>query len=370
MGFNSDSGITPNIVKLFFASLCLLILISCGSGSPSVEDTSAPDSISLVIEEWKNWAESSDDGLWEGDSSHSLTISLLKSYGGPDDIDPPFYYPEGLAVAGDTVFITDNNTQKLVAIDESGEVLWETEGLGEGPGHFTAISQVNVNDHFIAVTDLGNARVDFFNRAGEWLQSVPALSAYDVHFLDDSLAVVAKYTTSECFLVVSVTGDTLSTFGSWADHLEGWPSNRDLHIDLKDSLLIVTSYYSDRIEIYDLQKDSMTAAFARDLPFEFSGPENDGGMISLTPVILDVYTGPEGMINVLYRPFNEDKCVEFAIENLADISVIDRYNYDGEYLDSYIIPKNVTQATYDNGKLYAINDIESMLDIYSIECNN
>ncbi len=143
-----------------------------------------------------------------------------------------------------------------------------------------------------------------------------------------------------------------------------------VHIDLKDSLLVATSYYSDRIEIYDLRKESMTAAFARDLPFEFSGPENDGGIISLTPVILDVYTGPKGMINVLYRPFGEDKCVEFAIENLADISVIDRYNYDGEYLDSYIMPKNVTQATYDNGKLYVINDFESMLDIYSIECNN
>ena len=136
----------------YFVSFLLVffLFVSCSFVDRNVELVSTVDSLATTMQEWKEWAESSDEGLWEGDNSHSIVLEHLYTFGGEDDVNTYFFYPEAFAVKGDTVFVSDGSTQKLVCFNLSGELLWSTEGAGEGPGHFSGVSQIAVSDDEIA----------------------------------------------------------------------------------------------------------------------------------------------------------------------------------------------------------------------------
>ncbi|PIE52961.1 hypothetical protein CSA37_03335 [Candidatus Fermentibacteria bacterium] len=320
------------------------------------------------MNEWKDWAEGSDTGLWVNDSLHRVSVCEIARYGGDESMNPPFYKPEALDVCGDMIYIADGGTQKLVAINHNGEVVWETEGIGEGPGHFNSISQVDATTEIVAVSDIANARVDLFSIEGEWLNSVPVIHPYDIQIYRDTTVMVAKYALEgdNCFKIMNLSGDLLSSFGYWEEHGNGWSSNRDLHFAIKDSVAVLTSYYTDRIELYDINSEMLISSFTRELPFDYPRPENDNGFTTFSTVILDVYIGPERMINVVYRPFTPDKTVDLSSVEFGEMTVIDRFNYSGEYLDSYVIPDNATQVVYENNQLYSLNEFESTLTIYEV----
>jgi hypothetical protein len=353
----------------FFVFILIASLsFSCNAEQKTMEIIDSTDSLSIVMNEWKDWAESSADGLWENDSSHMVTLDLLHVYGGPEEVDPPFFYPEAFTVQGDTFFVSDGGAQKLVVFNSQGEILWSTEGPGEGPGLFSGVSQLDVVGDIISVSNLGNSRIDLFSTSGEWLKSIRILSAYDIQFLNDSLMVVVKQTSPEgCVMLLSCDGDTLTSFGRWEEHLGGWGSNRDLHCAVLNSkLLVLTSYYSARIEIYDIAAESLLVDFSRTLPVEIPKPENDNGIVTFNTVILDVFIGPEGMINVLLRPFSPKKTLDLQNEGIADYSVVDRFNILGQYLDSYVIPAPASIATYNDGKLFVGSENECAIFTYKI----
>jgi hypothetical protein len=147
----------------FFVFILIASLsFSCNAEQNTMEIIDSTDSLSIVMNEWKDWAESSADGLWENDSSHMVTLDLLHVYGGPEEVDPPFFYPEAFTVQGDTFFVSDGGAQKLVVFNSQGEILWSTEGPGEGPGLFSGVSQLDVVGDIISVSNLGNSRIDLF----------------------------------------------------------------------------------------------------------------------------------------------------------------------------------------------------------------
>ena len=359
-------------MRYFLSSIVTFIfLISCGYEESSVESVTNIDSLALVVQEWKEWAESSDDGLWEGDSSHRIESEQLYTFGGENDVSPPFFYPEAFAVKGDTIFVSDGSTQKLVAFNLSGEILWATAGIGEGPGYFTGVSQLTVLSDKLAVINLRSARIDLFNFSGDWLQSITALNIYDVQNVNDSLFLAVKQTSEEgCILLLNSDGEMVSSFGAWEEHMDGWSANRDLHCAVfNGEFLVLTSYYSDRIEIYDILEQNRILEFSRSLPIDIPKPAVENGLVNFNTVILDVFIGPEGMINTLLRPFSSEKTLDLQ-NGIADFCVIDRFNFDGEYLDSYVIPTKASLATYENGNLFVANEEESIISVYKISVGN
>ena len=67
-----------------------------------------------MLSKWKLYAESSDDGLWEGDSAHYLLFDRVAILGDEENLTPPFYNARYLHTMGDTLLITDEATQELV----------------------------------------------------------------------------------------------------------------------------------------------------------------------------------------------------------------------------------------------------------------
>ncbi|NOQ23408.1 MAG: hypothetical protein GQ565_12285 [Candidatus Aegiribacteria sp.] len=356
---------------MILRTLCILIVIilcSCAEPHENNKDSIVSDSLSIILREWKEWSERTDEGLWEDDSEHKVTLEMLQVYGGSEAIDPPFYYIESFAVKGDTIFVSDRSTERLVAFDLDNQVLWTTEGFGEGPGHFSGISQLDVYNDVIAVANMGNGRVDIFSTDGKWSQSIQVISPYDLEILNDSVLIVVKQTSPEgCVMLLNMNGDTLSTFGAWEDHLEGFSANRDLHCTMVDSEhLVINSYYTNRMEIYSLYTNCMISSFNRTLPVEIPEPQSENGMISLNTFLLDIFIGPEGMINVLLRPFTPDKSIDTMTEDIVNLSIVDRFNHQGQYLDSYVIPVSTSQVIYSNGILYAGSALECAIYSFNV----
>jgi len=284
-----------------------------------------------------------------------------------EDINPPFFFPEAFAVQGDTFFVSDGGTQKLVAFNSDGQTLWSTDGPGEGPGLFSGVSQLDVLGDRISVINLRSARIDFFSTAGGWLNSVPVLNAYDVQMLNDSLIVAVKQTSQEgCAMLLSTSGDTLSIFGQWEEHAEGFSSNRDLHCAVSDSnTLVITSYYSDIIDTYNMNTQTRLNSFCRILPVEIEKPDYHLGRMALNTIILDVFIGPEGMINTLLRPFSLEKSLDLQT-GIANCSVVDRFDFQGRYLDSYVLPVFASLVRYENGLLYVCSEQDCTISTYDI----
>ncbi len=343
----------------------------CGGGRPG-GGAQEPDSLSLLLEDWSGWAEGSDDGLWESDSSRSIHFAELSAFGG-DEPSPPFFSIESFDVSGDTVIVTDRQSEQLVALRSTdGSVLWRTGQPGEGPGCFTSIGQVDCSGGLIALANQGMGRIDLFSRDGTWLESIPFMQPYDLCFLEDSLLAVVSLADPEALVtLVRVDGETLSAFGTW-DHPSAAlpPANRNLHCALvAPGILAVTSYYANHIQLMDLRGDSTIRSFSRNLPVAIPEPAigGSGGMttFSLQTWILDVAAGPSGTVDVLLRPFDEDRqTIEGPDFEPAGVSIVDRFDLEGHYLDSYAIPGSIDQLLYSDSVLYAADWRDSRLVMF------
>lgn len=353
----------------FALTLALLLSVGCGE---EAETPVIVDSLSVVLADWKEWAESSSDGLWEGDPRHALALSELSVYGG-DFADPPFYSVESFVVSGDTLFVADQGAQQLVAMSADGRVLWKSGEPGEGPGYFAGVSQVAIGKDIIAVANLPSARVDLFTRDGMWANSVPAMSPYDILLLGDTALVVASLANPEELITIhELDGSKISAFGVWDHPTSRLPGcNRHLHIAaLNDSLLVVTSYYANHLQVFDLATGHLLRTFSRDLPAHIREPDfhtEDGAThFFLETFLLDVFVGPEGMVNVLLRPFSTARTTDLTEEGLANVCLVDRFNWEGHYLDSYAVPVAAGQMAYLNGTLYASDEWNCTIRTYEV----
>jgi hypothetical protein len=321
---------------------------------------------------WRKWATSSDQGLWEDDGCRGLSFKPLSTHGGT--LPPHFFSVESFAIRGDTVFITDPAANRLVALDHRGDLMWAVGQPGEGPGDFAHIGQVAVSPTHVAVADVGNNRVNLLTRRGRWQRSFAVQQPYDICFAEDSLlAVVTTVEAGGAVHLYDTGGEALASFGEWTSPFAGLRFTRDLHCAIiQDSLLAVCSYYQQNVQLYSLRERTLKSTLTRALPFKPATPaakggESDSVFFALDTFLLDVFEGPEGMVNVLLRPFAPDRSLQCAEKGMAEVSIIDRFDLQGNYLDSYVVPASLSQVVYHNGELWGSHEGEGAIYRYSVE---
>ena len=344
----------------------LLILCSCNNSSGIADGPGG--------QSWKDWAESSDVGLWEGDISKCIKFDLIRTYG--DDIssgDMLFTSIEAFAVSGDTIFVSDQCMEELVAFDLDGNLLWRFGEKGEGPGHFARIGQVAVSSTSIAVANINNSRVELISRSGKYIGTIPIQTPYDLCYLDDStLVIISHHESNSIIHVRSIYGEVLADYGEWVSALSNFRGNRNFHcVVIDDRHLYVNSYYENKVNCIDLLSKTQINEFSRILPMEIPANEarsdGNGMAFRLYPVMLDIFAGPENQVNVLLRPISEDGNALFEPEDQAQISIIDRFSIEGNYLDSYIVPIYAGQAVFtDSNELFLSHEAECLLYRYEV----
>ena len=303
-----------------------------------------------TLEKWSVWASSS-DGLWENDESKRVEVIRSNTYGGEDDLTPPFFSANFIAVYGDTIYIADGSQESLIAMNSNGDKIWSTGQLGEGPGDFAMIGDVARNSDIIAVCNNANNRLDFFSIDGTYQSSIPVSGPQNVILLSDSTGLVASKSQpgGNIHYFNRFTGIERSFGqGEW----ERMPSNyprRDLFI-ANNSMgrVACVSQFEDNLFIYDSETGETLHSGTRDFPADPSADSN-GTMFT---VYATIFLGPDSMINIpIPNIMTNGEYMGSGGSFHTPVTIVDRYNWDGNYLDSYLLPDSMLGGVVYSDKL-------------------
>lgn len=136
-----------------FLALTILLLTSACSSSPDVEieipeDIAAMENVALFS--------SQEPPL------HNITFDRLAVYGDTDDF---FFGMLSDVVADETgrVFVSDGTEAVIHIYDGDGTHLQTIGGKGEGPGEFSSIYSMRLNDNFLYAPDMMQRRITIFD---------------------------------------------------------------------------------------------------------------------------------------------------------------------------------------------------------------
>jgi len=356
--------------------LLIIILISCGdapevSTEESTEYTESPYSCHPdTLEKWKEWAQNSDEGLWEEDPDHSITLTYTRSYAGEEDATPAFYSIRDLEIAGDSIFIADHKGFRIVCMGVDGSVIWDSGEQGEGPGHYNSIYSIAVNDEYVLAADAGLNKVEILDRSGELLELVTVLNPNDVLFINDStFAVLSSLEPGGDVHVYRCSGEKLFSFGEgyWYDLPENLIMRTQDSFNclmMSDSVLLVSRWETYHIYPYHIGSRNVQSDIARPYPSEAMPPDirfDDGVMNGMFYRNMGkLFIGPEGMLNVELPGFSTSgDILTGRNEERGCVKIVDRYDWDWNYLDSYCIPFNGGVQAYSEEYGYFVHDYET-----------
>ena len=341
-------------MTLFLMSL--LFVIGCGREEiatvepvyESVEVVSDSGVTISVINEWTEYLQSSDDGLWEDSLEYMNSYQDIGHLYDENAFDIPVYAPFAVCCYADTIFATDGSTKEIVAMDSEGSVLWKAGGEGEAPGKFGLITTLAVSGKYVAAVNIHRRRIELFNRDGSFAHSLEINRPQDIVAVDDTTFIVASSEEGGGDLhVINTNRGIERSFGQAnVNHYEGIlrPDLMMLCIGGNGRIAIFNRYEA-LLTIYDIETEECLYRGSREYPstptppLPFIDSEGESRTIFF-PVGGNAFLGHEGMLNVVVCNYMEDGSFISDPEYLdfAPITAVDRYDWDGNYLDSYCLP--------------------------------
>jgi hypothetical protein len=337
--------------------------------SDSTELSILPDSFQMLqdtLVKWENYMESSADGLWEDSSQYSFSLERIHTFGGEYHPDPPFYKPWFMGMIGDSILVVDDATQSIVCMDTSGTVLWEFGEAGEGPGYFAGIGQIDVCGDTIAVINNGLSFIELLNRDGTLLDRISIARPQDLVFIDHRrLLVFSKDQPEGDVHLFDIEADSIiRSFGN--GEWEKYPG-RGARYEVwgeffpPDTVVYLSHFEKKLVFAYVSSGNSFITTF-RDLPFQITpGRTSYDEQTNIRsdvefPLYRSLFTGPHGQINVRVSNLMADGKMLGSTDcrNLPTVTVFDRFNHEGQYLDSYCIPDSAISDVFYNGDNYML----------------
>lgn len=357
------------IVGVSISIFLTIICFACG-GNPAPETETAETETMMeqpdTLSQWVSWAESSDDGLWAGEDRVRL-IHLDKYTGDESGI---YFNPSTIAYHDGYIYVADQNQETIICMDASDKQnTWQYGEPGEGPGHFSGIGHIAVSDSSVFVGNMQNGRIEIFSRDGDYQGNLALACPYDMAIISDSLLAVASIAEGDLITLINIrSNEKFGSFGEWQTDLETniMYSNKNLFVCvLGDSLLAVASFYESNVRIFNIYTEEMVSEFYRTIPFTIE--PNDPGMFRIH--IVDICAYNDSILCVALAPVTHNRMPinQDNIDELAEITVYDRYSLDGEYLDSFIIPENCGGIVVDGDEMVVANFLDSSISRYKIE---
>jgi hypothetical protein len=370
-------------VKMQHVFVCVFCGIACNNGDANnlgstndrnIEEVSPIEANPSLVDNWTEYLQSSDSGLWEDSTEYSQNIAYLSDMYEENAI--TVYSPYAISCYSDTIYVTDASTRDIVALHEDGTVLWRTGGAGEGPGEFSLITTLAASKRYVAASNIHLGRIEIFYSDGSYANSIQIERPQDIAVLNDSTFIVGSTEEQGGDLhIVDVNTGIVKSFGE---------VNRDsyqniLRPDLirlcvePDGKVAVFNRYEGLLAIYDIDTEECVYRGNREYPAEVSPPvefidDNGDQRTIFFPIGGNIFLGSEGMLNVVVCNYMEDGSFLSDPEYLdfAPITAIDRYNWDGEYLDSYCLPDSCINyvAKLPSNKYVAINFAEGILCLF------
>ncbi len=261
-------------------------------------------------------------------------------------------------------------------MQENGTVLWKAGGQGEGPGEFSLITTLAASKRYVAAANIHLGRIELFHCNGSYANSIQLERPQDIAVLNDSTFIVGSTEEQGGDLhIVNVNTGILRSFGevnrnSYQDVLR--PDLIRLCVG-PDGKVAVFNRYEGLLAIYDIDTEECVYRGNREYPAEISPPasfiDDNGEQRSMFfPVGGNIFLGSEGMLNVVVCNYMEDGTFLSDPEYLdfAPVTAIDRYDWAGEYLDSYTLPDSCINyiAILPSNSYVAINFAEGVLCLF------
>jgi len=325
--------------------LSVLFLFACDNAQNQQNETlSQPDSVTEISTQWKLWSERTAEGLWEGDPEHSVELCLVDTIYGESAYGIAFYICTEFVCSGDTLFIIDHATEQLVCMGLNGSVFWKYGEPGEGPGHFERLNSVCVGPDWIAIGDAYGACIEILSKEGVLIKDISEQNPNALITLNDTtFAMLSRISDGGDIHIYSVNSGYINSFGdgNWRNIRAYW--NKDLFGTYlsQDSSLWVVSRFENQLYEYSLEDHSTSYNLAKKYPAEIPSSEQTIEGIRIYQILGCPFIGPEGMVNLPLGGvgFDPEGNVRRGSDDLrSPVTIIDRYNPDGQYLDSYCIP--------------------------------
>lgn len=353
---------------MLIAGFCITVALLPGGCRTNGETTQVNQRTAWqdTVLKWEQYMESSAEGLWEDSVRYELEIERLHLFGGEDNPAPPFFDPLFVHVSGDTLFVTDEASQSLVCMDTTGTVLWRFGESGEGPGYFAAIGQVDVMGDTIAVINNGLSFIELLNRDGSMIGRLSAVERpMDISFAGstDTLLVFSKRQAGGDVHLVDVQADSiLASFGDgeWETYPNSGSYASVWGVFLSPDSVAYMGQYESKLVFCRISDRSSSWVATRELPFEITectnyyDEETNTFRGTAYSRHVSLCVGPHGELDMVF--FNLMQNGEMARgQNTFDrppVSVIDRFDRNGNYLDSYCLPDSAINRIYYNGNGY------------------
>ena len=346
-----------------------IIVFACSENSTR-EVNSGVDSMQAfqdTMMKWEQYMESSSEGLWEDSTEYNLEIERIHTFGGEDVQNPAFYDPTFVHITGDTLLITDRATQSLVCMDTTGTVLWKFGESGEGPGYFAGIGHAAVCGDTIAIVNNGLSFIELLDRGGNYIGRLSSIHMPQyISFIDSGRMLVFSKPQpgGDVHLVNIETDSILVSFGN--GEWEEYPYNSSTYeiwgLYLDPDRVVYQSHFEKKLVFANIGCQSSYITDVRELPFSitpsshsYNQESNVRNSISY-PLYRSMFKGPHGMINTLLCNIMYDGNMMGPgnISNYAPVTVIDRFNKNGEYLDSYCLPDSAISLVHFNMNGYMV----------------
>jgi hypothetical protein len=357
-------------MKLLIVLISIYInIIACNSSSGSEDVVSISDSLSALhdtLDKWESYMESSSDGIWEDSIQYSFELERTTQLGGEYCANPPFYNPWFVVMTGDTLLVVDEATQSLVCMDTTGTVFWKFGEAGEGPGYFAGIGQVDVYGDTIAVINNGLSFIELLDREGVLIERLSIARPQDIEFIDSrNLLVFSKdQPGGDVHLLDTRNDSVICSFGD--GEWEYWPTSGARYEIwgefISPDKVAYISHFEKKLVFASIVDHTSYHTNVRNLPFTITphgyhiDEENNTRTDIAFPLYRSMFIGPSGQINIVFCNLMADGNM-YGPGNTQDrppVTVVDRFNFDGEYLDSYCIPDSSINCVYYNGDGYML----------------
>jgi len=374
---------------IFFAITLAISMTACneeqGENLSTEVDANGNDSSSCIntdrdmISEWEAYFESSDQGAWEDSASHSLAYWRTGYLYDENALEVPVYTPYAITTCSDTIYVTDSNTMQVVAMNSEGSVFWKTGGQGEGPGHFANMLTLAASGRYVAALNRSLGRIEFFNKDGSFSHNLQFSRPQDIIALNDTTFLVASSEQpGGAIHVLNAHSGIERSFGEVCSEYYDGILRSDLMRLCTDGVdrVAIFNRYEGLLSIYTIETGQPIYSGSREYPATSEPPRHITGSDGQTrtvnfPIGGNAFRGPEGMLNVVICNYMEDGSFISDPEYLdfAPVTCVDRYDWDGHYLDSYCLPDSCLNyvASLPDGRLVGRNFSEGMIVVFDRE---
>lgn len=296
-------------------------------------------------------------------SSLESTITVVDSLGWQDNLEFAFSGSSSLMTNENELFVFGGNSFWVYDINTL-QHLRSFGSKGKGPGEIlSSWSYTFDSEDNIVVSDKGNMRLQWFDRTGNFIKSIPTQLPWNIYNYDNNIYLTNCYILQD-FAYKMVNNGSLETILNLQDICENTnisTDDRDLKIIQKNGTIIVAFYhYKPHLFIYD---NSLKKGFLIKIETPLENKKN------ISESFLSNVLTEENSFFVIFCLLEKMIDVIEAVDNSYDVKkrsgmqeYLCEYSYKGNLINRWKIPNYIYSSS---NSLAKFNDVIFIQDFFS-----